>query len=88
MATQKNPISESVEVNANTFIGSQYAQSVSVTVDDLNITFEFIYINPRTKKGHVISRITMPNAAAKEITSLITTLSISHDKQKKGVKYD
>lgn len=74
-----------VEINEGTFIGSQYAQAVNVTVTDIDITIQFIFINPRGgKKAQVVSRVTMPRGAALNLAELLINLSEQHAKKKKG----
>ena len=44
-------------VNVNTYVGSVYSQLVGVTVTDIDVTLEFVFINPRDNtKGQVVSR--------------------------------
>lgn len=77
--------SQEIKVNANTFIGSKYAQVVSVTVTDIDITMEFVYLNPRNKEGQIVSRITMPRPSGEELAKTILTTVKMHE-AKKGEK--
>lgn len=75
-------------VNAGTIIGSQYAQLVGVSVTDVDITLEFVYINPRDKKtGQVVSRVTLPLTIGIDLANTILMTSKVHEKKKKGEKY-
>lgn len=73
-----------VVINSKTHIGSLYSQVVGVTVTDIDITLEFVYINPR-KEGEVISRITLPRASGEELAKVILDTVKMHE-SKKGVK--
>jgi len=73
-----------LKVNAGTFVGSIYSQAVSVTVTDIDVTIEFIYINPRDKAGQLVSRVTLPRKAGEELAKTILTTVKIHESKKKG----
>lgn len=82
---KKDAKPEQLDVNHDTFLGTHYSQVVSVTVSDLDTTFEFVYVNPQTKKGIVVSRVTMAAQAAEEFAKLILDTAGQHrEKIKKG----
>ncbi len=87
MATQKEKIEKKqLEVKADTFTGSLYSQFVGVTVTDLDITLEFVFINTRTgKHGEVVSRVTLPRQAGEGLAKVIMELIEKHDARKKEV---
>lgn len=80
MTEEKNEI----EVKADTYIGSLYSQLASVTISDIDVTLEFIFINPREKKGQIVSRITMPLGAGEELAKTILSTAKMHNTRKKG----
>lgn len=55
-------------------LGSKYSQSVNIHMTDIDMTIEFIYIDPFSKQHEVISTITLPIEAAHQIADLIHTL--------------
>ncbi|MFZ5535279.1 MAG: DUF3467 domain-containing protein [Patescibacteria group bacterium] len=74
-----------IDVNGATVIGSVYAQIASVTVTDVDITIEFVYINPREKtKGQVVSRITLPLSSGENLAKVILETMKQHELKKKG----
>lgn len=78
-----------VKVKSNTVVGSLYSQIVSVTVTDIDITLEFVYINPRAKtEGEVVSRVTLPRKSgeglAKTILDTVTVHEAKRQKEKHG----
>ena len=75
-----------LQVNSNTTIGSVYSQVVSVTVTDTDITLEFVYVNPRSNRGEVISRVTLPRIAGEGLAKAITNTIKSHEEKKKVKK--
>lgn len=75
-----------LEVNHETVLGAQYAQVVTVTVTDLEATFEFIYVNPVSKKGIAVSRITMAAHAAEEFAKLVSNTIEQHREKNKEKK--
>jgi len=86
MSEQKAKI-EPLVVNMNTYVGSTYSQVVGVTVTDIDLTLEFVYINPRDKtKGQIVARITLPRSAGEELAKIITGTITQHEKNKKGGK--
>jgi len=78
--TQNKP--KELNINASSFVGSQYSQLVGVTVTGTEITLEFIYINARDgTKGEVVSRITLPSHIGINLAETITK-TISEHKEK------
>lgn len=72
-------------IDARTIIGSQYSQLVGISVTDIDITLEFIFINPRDKRtGQVVSRVTLPFATGIDLANTILMTAKIHDKKKKG----
>jgi hypothetical protein len=87
MANKTSPKPPVVNVNDERLVGTQYAQVVTVTVSDIDITLEFIYVNPRVKtKGNVISRITLPKKSGEELATTIRKTVMAHASKKKGKK--
>lgn len=80
---------QEIAINASAIIGSTYSQLVGVTVTDVDITLEFVYLNQRDRtKGQVVSRVTLPrNVGADLANTILTTLGV-HDKKKKGKNND
>ncbi len=75
-----------INVNTNSVIGSTYAQFVGVTVTDVDITLEFVYINPRSKTdGQVVSRVTLPKASGESLAKIILETIRQHEDKKKGI---
>lgn len=74
-------------INSNTFTGSVYAQFVGVTVTNIDVTLEFVFINPRDNtKGQVVSRVTLPRKVGASLAETILTIMKMHDKKKEGSK--
>lgn len=74
-------------ISSNTFTGSRYAQFVGVTVTDIDVTLEFVFINPRDNtKGQVVSRVTLPRKVGESLAETIFTVMKMHDKKKEGNK--
>jgi len=72
-----------ISVNSGTFRGSVYSQLVGVTVSDVDITLEFVYVNPRDKKvGEVVSRVTLPRLAGKGLADTILNTMVQHEAKK------
>lgn len=72
-------------ISAGTVIGSQYAQLVGVSVTDLDVTLEFVFINPRDKtSGQVVSRVTLPLAIGIDLANTIIMTAKVHADKKKG----
>lgn len=78
--------SAKVPVNKNTFIGSTYAQIVGVSVTDVDITYEFVFIHPTDLIGQVISRVTMPRATGTQLAKAIVETIKSHEDNKEKSK--
>ena len=73
-----------INVNANAVIGTTFSQIASVTVTNMDVTFEFIYINPRApQEGAVVSRVTMPKDTALELANSVITTIKKHDTKPK-----
>lgn len=86
MAAPK-PQVEPLVVNANTFVGSTYSQVVGITVTDVDMTLDFVYVNPRDKtKGQVVARVTLPRSAGEELAKAITATIKQHEENKKVAK--
>lgn len=86
MATEEKK-QQALLVNAGTFVGSTYSQIVSLTVTDVDITLEFVYVNPREKtKGQVVARVTMPRSSGEDLAKTILNTIKMHETQKKGRK--
>lgn len=61
-----------IVINPGTYVGSAYSQLVGVTVTDIDITLEFVYINPRDiSKGEVVARITLPRTSGENLAKTI-----------------
>jgi len=72
-------------ISAGTVIGSQYAQLVGVSITDLDVTLEFVFINPRDKtSGQVVSRVTLPLAIGIDLANTIIMTAKVHADKKKG----
>lgn len=72
-----------LKVNAGTYRGSVYSQIVGVTVTDIDITLEFVYVNPRDKtQGEIVSRVTLPRVAGEDVAKTILNTIAMHEKQK------
>jgi hypothetical protein len=76
-----------INIKSGTVIGSTYSQIGSVVVSDVDVTLEFIYINPRQPitEGNVVARITMPRASADGMAKAIVNTIKEHE-EKKGKK--
>lgn len=73
-----------LEVNGSTFIGSQFAQVVGVSVTDTEVILEFVFVHPQSKgKGQTVSRITMPLSAAVGLSKVIIETLQKHESNKK-----
>lgn len=85
MAKTASVQSVQVKVNANTIIGSTYAQIVGVTVTDTEVTLEFVYINPQIKtQGQTVARITIPRQSAEGLAKIIPETIKQYENKKKG----
>jgi len=74
-----------VTVNASTFRGSVYSQLVGVTITDIDVTLEFVYVNPRDKtQGEVVSRVTIPRQTGQELAKVIRDTVAQHEEKKRG----
>jgi hypothetical protein len=65
-------------------LGSLYAQIVGVVVTDIDITLEFVYINPRpdTNEAQLVSRITIPRVVGESLAKNITDIIAEHEAKK------
>lgn len=64
-----------IKVKSGTFIGAAYAQLVSVTVTDMDLMLEFVFINPRSgDEGEVVSRVILPLEAARGLSETINNV--------------
>jgi hypothetical protein len=83
MATEeKKAVDTKLNVKTGTYVGSTYSQVVGVTVTDTDVTLEFVYVNPRSKEGEVVSRITMPMLAGEGLAKAINDTIAQHIKNK------
>lgn len=68
-------------------IGTNYAQFVVVTTTDIDLTINFIYINPRdSTKGQVVSRVTLPRPVGEDLAKTIINAVKIHEERKKEKK--
>ncbi len=76
-----------IKVNPNTVVGSNLSQLVGVTVTDIDVTLEFVYLNPRNpQEGSVVSRITLPKNVAFDLANTISLTIKKHDLKKQEKK--
>lgn len=62
--------------------GTVYTQLVSVSVTDIDVTLEFIYVNPRNpSQGELVSRVTLPKNVAQDLSKTINLTLQSHAKK-------
>ncbi|PIS14062.1 hypothetical protein COT65_00845 [Candidatus Shapirobacteria bacterium CG09_land_8_20_14_0_10_47_13] len=81
--TKTNPLA--VNVKTGTVIGSVYSQLVGVTVTDVDLTLEFVYVNPRaTTEGQVVARVTLLRAVGERLAKAIGETVLQHEAKKKG----
>lgn len=74
-----------IVINTSTTLGSTYSQLVGVSVTDIDITLEFVYINPRTQaNAQVVSRITLPIEVGIKLAKTIIETTELHKNKKKG----
>jgi len=73
---------QALKVRTNTFVGSGYSQVVSVTVTDTDVTLEFVFVNPRSKEGEVVSRVTLPRIAGEGLAKTIAETVAKHESEK------
>jgi len=76
-----------VMIKSNTVTGTVYSQLVGVTITDIDLTLEFVYINPRSNKegvseGEVVARVTLPIEAAKGLSGTIKDTLTKHFEKK------
>jgi len=72
-----------VDVNVDTIIGSKYAQLVGISVSDVDITLEFVFVKPNAlpngnKQGQVVSRVTLPISAGLGLANVINETINKH----------
>lgn len=65
-----------IVIKSSTVTGTAYSQFVGVTITDIDLTLEFVYINPRPNaeglpQGEVVSRVTLPIEAAIGLSDII-----------------
>lgn len=78
-----------LKINPNTVVGTSYSQLVGVTVTDIDVTLEFVYINPRDNaEGVVVARVTLPTTVATALSEKINSTIQTHDKNKDNTKKD
>lgn len=84
----KKTVQKTLLVEANTVIGSTYAQIVGVVVTDTDITLEFVYKSPRpdVDKAQVVARVTLPRKTGEGLSKTImdTIQAHEHKKEKKN----
>lgn len=69
-------------VNAGSFRGSSYSQVIGVTVTDVDVTLEFVYVNPRSKtQGEVVARVTLPRQSGEDLAKSILETIERHEKK-------
>lgn len=86
MAEEKK-VPQQVLINPNTVVGSNYSQFVSVSVTDIDVTLEFVFINPRDNtRAQVVSRVTLPLQVGISLAETIITTNKMRDKMKSGEK--
>lgn len=84
MIEEKAP-QKMVTINTGTITGSTYSQLVGVTVTDVDITLEFVFINPRDNtKGEVVSRVTLPLNIGINLAKTILDTAKMQEKKKTG----
>lgn len=76
-----------VTIRSNTVTGTEYSQLVGITITDIDLTLEFVYINPRPNKdgiseGEVVARVTLPVEAAKNLSEGISDTLRKHFNKK------
>jgi len=91
MPESKKPETTKIEstkvlVNKSTVTGSTYAQIVSVSVTEVDITYEFVFIHPADATGQVVSRITMPRGTGTQFAKAIVETIKSHEDSKEKNK--
>ncbi len=81
----ENAESKTQEIVINdSYIGSIYAQTAVVTVTDIDITINFVYVNPRdVRSAQVVSRITLPRPSGEELANIIQSVVKMHEENKK-----
>lgn len=86
MINEKKP--QKIIVDTHTVVGSQHSQLIGVSVTDIDITLEFVYINPRDNtKGQVVSRITLPLNVGIDLANTILMTTKIHENKKKGEQH-
>lgn len=76
-----------IAVRSSTVTGTVYSQLVGVTITDIDLTLEFVYVNPRPNKegvseGEVVARVTLPIEAAKGLPDTIRGVLTKHFEKK------
>lgn len=76
-------------VDANSHKGSVYSQVVGISVTDIDVTLEFVYVNPRDNtKGDVVARVTLPKTSGEDLANKILSTLKLHEENKGGKKSD
>lgn len=87
-AEPKVPEPVNITIKTGTVKGSLYSQIVSVTITDIDITLEFVYLNPRAKtEGEVVARITLPRQAGEALAKTILDTVTVHEGKKQKEKH-
>lgn len=87
MATQIEGQQKALRVKSGTTVGTSYSQVVSVTITDIDLTLEFVYVNPRpnqegVSEGEVVARVTLPIDAAQGLSEIIKKTLTAHIEKK------
>lgn len=87
MPEEKQQTERTINVKTDRIVGSLYAQIVGVIVTDIDVTLEFVYVNPRPgiDEAYVVSRITLPRGVGESLAQNITDIIAQHE-AKKGDK--
>ncbi|OGD92556.1 hypothetical protein A2697_04695 [Candidatus Curtissbacteria bacterium RIFCSPHIGHO2_01_FULL_41_44] len=84
---EKKEIPQKTIINASTIIGSAYSQLASVTVTNIDMTIEFIFINPRDpSSGQVVSRVTLPKKVGLKLAEVIVNTNKINEKRRSEKK--
>lgn len=79
-----------VIVPTNEVIGSTFSQLFNVSVDNANITIEFVYAHPQDpiNKSQIVSRVTLPRPSGEELAKLILSTVKIHVERTREKKED
>lgn len=83
MAEKQEKLVE-VKVNANTVVGSNFAQVGVVTAAGEVTTIEFVFVHPQKQdEGQVVTRVTMPTDQAKRLGEVLQSTIEKNEKRTK-----